>query len=186
MPQRTTGLAATAVVLLLALTGCGEASPAPESMPVTAKSAADETPESAEPEEPAIGYGPTGAGEVCDPQNLNDSICAAFYPDHAVLRIAARGGAIASLEPQQTLDLAMQACDEMRAGSTWESSALATGDDNRVLYTAAAVGYCPEYAPGRAPDHTARLIAFYQSLGKAGAEEHFADRVMPTDAELGY
>lgn len=192
MPKRTTALVAAAAVLLLTLTGCAgtpdaATEPANEAKSLSAP-LATESEAPAEPEEPAIGYGPTGAGEVCDPQNANDSLCAAFYPDQAVLRIAARGGAIASLEPQQTISLAAQACDEMRAGSTWEASTLAVGDDNRVLYAAAAVGYCPEYAPGGGdyPDRTSRLITFYQSLGEAGAKEHFADKIMPTEAELGY
>lgn len=189
MPKRTTAIAAV-VVLLFALTGCGEetATPADEPKPLAAPLTTEETPAPEATEGPEIGYGPTGAGEVCDPQNANDSLCAAFYPDQAVLRIAARGGAIASLDPQQTLDLAVQACDEMRAGGTWEASSLSTGDDSRILFAAAAVGYCPEFAPGggQYPDRTARLITFYQSLGEAGAKDHFADKVMPTEAELGY
>lgn len=185
-------VAAITAVLLLALTGCGEeAAPAaePKSFAAPLSKQAEETPAVEETAaEPAIGYGPTAPGEVCDLGNANDSLCAAFYPDQAVINIAGRGSALSDIDPPVLLNLAELACEEMRAGGTWEASALSSGDDNRVLYAAAAVGYCPEYAPGGGnyPDRTSRLITFYKSLGESGAKAHFSDKVMPTEAELGY
>lgn len=188
MPQRTTGLAATAVVLLLALTGCGETSPAPESMPVTAKSATDETPAAAEPEEPAIGYGPTGAGEVCDPQNLNDSICAAFYPDQLVINVMSSPRArepLASMSDEEKLAIARQACVDMEAGArphVIETHAL-EGDpeasldrNNLLVYTAGSLAYCNDYAEGK----SAAYISYYKTLGEDGAKADFADKTMPS------
>jgi hypothetical protein len=126
---------------------------------------------------------------VSDPNNLNDSLCAAFYPDQALINVTDRGSAaFAGLPLDEKRDLAEQACTALAGGSSAQTTAVVTGDDNRTLFSAAAVAYCPEHAESSAkwPDRTRRLIAYYQRLGEAGAKADFADGQMPTPEKLGY
>lgn len=117
----------------------------------------------------------TQPGEVCDPSNMNDPICAAFYPDQAVLNITARASELDTLSDAEKIERAHAACS---GGEPADSP----------LYKAGTIAYCNELAPGidGQPDRYARLIAFYKGLGEDGAKAHYADRVMPTPTELGY
>lgn len=190
MPKRTTAIAVTAL-LLFALTGCGEDStPAaePKSFAAPLNKQADETPATEEPTvEPAIGYGPTAPGEVCDTQNLNDPICAAFYPDQLVLNLMTMPRArepLSSMTDEQKITLAQQACADLGAGARphvietnplADDHATSADRNNDLVYTAASLAYCNEHLTGK----SAAYIAYYQALGEEGAKSDFADRVMP-------
>lgn len=186
MKRSTIAAIATAAVLVVgggtayALTTNGQEL-APVETTATSEPAATPTETPAEPapdaapESPVLPSHITAAGEVCDPQNMNDPICAAFYPDQAVLNITARAADLDSLSDAEKIERAHLACD---GGEPADSP----------LYKAGAIAYCNELAPGidGQPDRYARLIAFYKALGEDGAKAHYADRVMPTPAELGY
>ena len=170
-------VALVSVIALLALTGC--ASTAPTS---TAKDDAPKKATASEAQETAtLGptVSPTAPGEVCDPGNANDVICAAFYPDQAVLNIAARNDGLSALG-DDVLDVAKSTCDAMRAGGA------AAGDP--ALISAAALAYCPEFSQGPSdyPDLTQRRLTYYQSIGEEAARAEFADGTMPTPDVLGY
>ena len=177
-----TATIAAAALLLLALTGCaGSADEAPSAPRGFAQSIPSETPESAAESTPSD---ITAPGEVCDPSNANDAICAAFFPAQAVINMTNRTPALAVIPEPERIELAHQACDDFTTVLVED----AQGDIN--LHKAAAFSYCnenmePGSFPGQ-PDRNQRIIAFYQSIGKAAAVEHFADKVMPTAEELGY
>lgn len=167
----------TAAILLL-LTGCAGA---PDEVPSVPESVATTTveetptPEPAEKMSAANSADITAPGEVCDPGNANDAICAAFYPDQVVLNMAARaGGEFAALSDAEKIDRARQACE--------------TDDADPLIVKAGAVAYCNENAggPDTMPDMVARLVSFYQAMGEDAAKAHFNGHTMPTPAELGY
>lgn len=169
-----------ALLAALTLTGCAGSTEAAPSEPETIDTVTtDETPapevEEAEKMSAANIVDITAPGEVCDPGNGNDAICAAFYPDQVVLNMAARaGGEFAALSDAEKIDRARQACE--------------TGDADPLIVKAGAVAYCNENAggPDDMPDMIARLIAFYQAMGEDAAKAHFNGHTMPTPAELGY
>jgi hypothetical protein len=173
-------IALVSAMALLALTGCASAaSTAPtstrdeESAQTVTASGTEETPA------PETAADATAPGEVCDPGNANDVICAAFYPDQAVLNIAARNDSLSALG-HDVVDVAKSACDAMRAGGA------AAGD--AALISAAALAYCPEFSEGPSdyPDLTQRRLAYYQGIGEDAARAEFADGSMPTPEMLGY
>lgn len=192
MPKRTTDLAAAAAVLLLTLTGCaGTPDAAPES-PNEAKSfsapVTTETEAPADPEEPAIGYGPTGAGEVCDPGNGNDAICAAFYPDQAALNATSAPRALeplASMSDAEKIGLAKQACEVLNSGGSAEGVVLVEtvvvdsrpADWNAGLpFAAGTLAYCTEHLDAK----PRALLDHYVSLGEEASKAEFADGSMPS------
>lgn len=176
-----TAVAALAVLIGLSLTGCaGTADAAPteaQDIAASTESAAEETPapSDAESAKNSTPVHITAAGEVCDPSNMNDPICAAFYPDQVVLNITARSADFAGLSDAEKIERAHGACEGAEPVDS-------------PIYKAGAIAYCNEFAPGieGQPDRYARLIAFYQALGEDGAKAHFSDKTMPTPAELGY
>ncbi|MFJ2502542.1 hypothetical protein [Microbacterium sp. NPDC087592] len=173
-------IALVSAIALLALTGCASAvSTAPTSTRAeesTQTVAANGTEETSSPESSAD---VTAPGQVCDPGNANDVICAAFYPDQAVLNIAARNDGLSALG-DDVVDVAKSVCDAMRAGSA------AAGDP--ALISAASLAYCPEFSQGPSdyPDLTQRRLAYYQSIGEEAARAEFANGTMPTPDVLGY
>lgn len=178
MPKRTAATITAAALILLTLTGCAgspeEATSEPQSAPQSAPAETAE-PEEAQKMSTASSADITAPGEVCDPGNMNDPICAAFYPDQAVLNITARSADLDGMSDAEKIERAQLACE---GGEPTDSP----------LYKAGAIAYCNEFAPGidGQPDRYARLIAFYKGLGEDAAKEHFADKVMPTPEELGY
>lgn len=201
--MKKSGIAAIAVAAVLvvgggtayALTTNPQAAEGPALIEATATNTP--APEAAEGAAPANGETSatelpsyiTSPGEVCDPENLNDSLCAAFYPDQALINVTDRGSAaLAGLPLDEKRDLAEQACTALAGGAPAAATAAVTGDDNRTLFSAAAVAYCPEHAESSAkwPDRTRRLIAYYQGLGEAGAKADFAGGQMPAPEKLGY
>lgn len=180
-----TRLALMSAVLLLALTGCASTAPTSTAKDEPASRAASEAEETATPE-PSVA--PTAPGEVCDPGNANDVICAAFYPDQAVLNIATRNEVLGTMDESAVLDLARQACEVMTSGGSYETQELAPGIDNRSIFSAAALAYCPAFAEGPEdyPDLTQRRLTYYQGIGEAAARSEFADGTMPTPEKLGY
>lgn len=175
--MKRASIALTALIALT-LTGCaGAANDAPREPETVATVATDETRAPADTQKMSAANSAdiTAAGEVCDPQNMNDPICAAFYPDQVVLNITARSSDLDGLSDADKIERAHQACE---GGEPADSA----------LYKAGAIAYCNELAPGidGQPDRYARLIAFYQGLGEDAAKAHFADKVMPTAEELGY
>jgi len=172
-----TRIALVGAVLLLTLTGCAGTTEDDASEPQSsvAKAQTAEVAESTPEATAELVADITAPGEVCDPGNMNDPICAAFYPDQAVLNITSRVPELAGVSDTEKIQRAHAACD--------------TGDASDVyFYKAGAVSYCHQFAPGTddQPDRYARIIAFYQDIGEDAAKEHYADRVMPTPAELGY
>lgn len=200
MKSRLAAIAAAAVLLVgggtaYALSTNGQAAEGPALIEATATS----TPAPIASESAAPTNGETSAselpshitspGEVCDPENLNDSLCAAFYPNQALINVTDRGSAaLAGLPLEEKRKLAEQACTALASGASAQTVAVVTGDDNRTLFSAAAVAYCPEHAESSAkwPDRTGRLIAYYQGLGEAGAKADFAGGQMPAPEKLGY
>lgn len=177
--NKSSAAVVTAAILLL-LTGC---SGAPEAAPgetqgagTSAKSAPEETTEPVETPaaEDATPAYITEPGEVCDPGNMNDLICAAFYPDQVVLNVTSRNPELASIPEADRIALAHESCDN---------------PSDNPIHTAAALAYCNEQIGDSGfegmPDRNARIIAFYQALGEDAARAHFADKTMPTAAELG-
>lgn len=202
--QKSSAVAVVTLALLV-LTGCASAaddSPSkPESKPQSATTEEVEaTPEPTAEPTPAVDI--TAEGEVCDPHNLNDPICAAFYPDQSVLNRtnADRGRQpLSALPDDERVALAHQACDNMTAGN--RNPLIETipneGDqagmedwNNLVLYSAGAMSYCPEFMEPSGfddqPDRNIRILAFYKAMTEEEAKAHFADHVMPTKEELGY
>lgn len=174
MPKR---MAAVAAVLLLALSGCASTAPTSSANDVSTNSGANaEMNETVTPESTVV---PTAPGDVCDPGNANDVICAAFYPDQAVLNIAARNDSLSALG-NDVLEAAKAACGEMRSDGT--------ADADPALISAAALAYCPEFSQGPEdyPDLTQRRLAYYQGIGEEAARAEFADGTMPTPEVLGY
>lgn len=171
---------AVTVLAALLLTGCAGTAEQPTSdaqdAAPTTQSQPTETPETeTQKMSAANSVDITAPGEVCDPQNMNDPICAAFYPDQVVLNITARDASLAGISDAEKIERAHAACE---GGESADST----------VYKAGSIAYCNELAPGidGQPDRYARLIAFYQGLGEEAAKAHYADRVMPTAAELGY
>lgn len=165
-----TRTALVGAILLLALAGCGgqpSAEPS-EVAPQPFAAQAEQTPEATPEPEPVTA--PTGPGEVCDPHNMNDFICAAFYPEQVVLNITSAPRApdeVASLSDAEKIQRAQEAC---------------TSGGLPSFVTAGRLAYCPEQLDD------ARKIAtleYYKALGEEGAKADFADTRMPTDAELG-
>lgn len=191
----------------VALTNSGEptpeasaSAPAPVGTDATAEASTDapansETP--ANDERPAY---ITEPGEVCDPHNVNDPICAAFYPAQVILNMTSPERArepLASMNADEKIRLAHEACENLVAGVRPDlvDTILAPDDppemadrNNDGIYIAASLAYCNEFAGGTKdyPDKIARTIAFYKKLGESAAKVHFADKIMPVPAELGY
>lgn len=155
--------------------------------------AAQETPTSAESTAPseqpaeALPTNITQPGEVCDPHNANDSLCAAFYPDQVVLNMTSAPRSrepLASMPAAEKIALAHQACDNLAAGSQPHlvdtilnpDDHPSTADRNNVgIYAAATLAYCNEFDTGK----SAAYIAYYKKLGEEGAKADFADKTMP-------
>lgn len=180
-------ITAAVIASALLLTGCGAAQQTGE--PAGAArfaAAADETETTSEPTpaDPAVDI--TAPGEVCDPHNLNDIICAAFYPDQAVgnMTVAPRAGEpLASLSDEERIALAHEACEQLEAGtaqdavSVIETSAEDTAagrNNNFTLASAGALAYCNDYI---ALDDSGWALGEYQAMGEAAAKESFANGV---------
>jgi hypothetical protein len=130
---------------------------------------------------------PTNVGDVCDPQNANDFICAAFYPEQALLNVTSAPRAdepLASMTVEQKIDLAQQACDAMAAGGTKEDTILVDtitdkGEffeewNNGLVFAAGQLAYCNEFI--EAPDGIWRINE-YRDMGETAAKESFKDGV---------
>ena len=129
----------------------------------------------------------TQPGEVCDPHNLNDTICAAFYPDLAVLNMTVSpraGEPLSSLPDEQRIAVAHQACDQLANGvglhdvNVIETSAadVALGRDNNYsLASAGALAYCSNYIGSEDIKWT---LDQYKSMGEEAAKESFAGGVV--------
>ncbi|MDQ0576451.1 DUF732 domain-containing protein [Agromyces albus] len=181
-----TTLAASLLVVVFALTGCAAAGESVESAARSAAVAEDETPTATE--EVVDLASKTNPGEVCDPHNLNDVICAAFYPDLAVINMtsAPRGmEPLASLPEADRIALAHQACDALTAGATKDTLVLVDTiresendprDNNRVLFSAGTLAYCNEHLEDTdAGYRLGWIINAYRQMGEAAAKESFAD-----------
>lgn len=193
MPKRTTAIAVTAL-LLFVLTGCGEDTmPAAEPKPFAApmNKQAEETPATEEPTpaaEPTIGYGPTAPGEVCDPGNANDAICAAFYPDQAALNVTSAPRALeplASLTDEEKIAIAKEACASLDGGGSPDTVTLIATDvtderpanwNARLPFAAGSLAYCQ----GHLDQRPMSLISYYKSLGEEASKAEFADGSMPS------
>lgn len=182
----------TVVALALLLTGCSATQASNESVAGAAKFAAsadDVTEATGEPiatetAEPTVDV--TAPGEVCDPQNLNDLICAAFYPEQVVLNLTAAPRAqepLASMTDEQKIQLAHAACDTLAAGGTKDTVTLVTTDNpdallstwnNNLVFTAGTLGYCNDYIEG---ENFQWGVNEYRSMGEQAAKESFADGV---------
>lgn len=144
-----------------------------------------------EPTETAGTEDPTAAGEVCDPSNLNDAICAAFYPDIAVINMTAgprSGEPLASMSTEQRIALAHQACDQLEAGADPHSINLVetsaddiakARDNNYTLYSAGSLAYCESHIA--TDDFGAKLhyaLDAYRAMGEEAAKKSFAGGVV--------
>lgn len=162
---------AVAVLVALLLTGCAGTADETPSEPQGATEAVETTaPETPAPDTQKMSAANsadiTAPGEVCDPSNMNDPICAAFYPDQVVLNVTARSAELAGMSDAEKIEAAQQACTDGGAPS---------------LVTAGQLAYCPEQLDAR----LSKTVAFYQSLGEEGAKADFADKTMPTAEEIG-
>lgn len=191
----------------VALSSSGE--PAPETSASTPAPVGTDAPVEASTDAPAVSGTQakderpayiTEPGEVCDPHNVNDPICAAFYPEQVILNMTSPERArepLASMDAVEKIRLAHQACENMIAGVRPHLvDTILNPDDppemadrnNDGIYIAASLAYCNEFAGGTKdyPDKIARTIAFYHQLGESASKVHFADKIMPIPAELGY
>lgn len=204
MPKITA--AVTALILALGLAGCagGTSSVEPTSEARGFAAPIDSAPATEAPVEQvdtAEQRDITAKGEVCDPHNLNDAICAAFHPDQVALNMTSPERVrepLASMSPESRLSLAHDACENLNAGNREHliDTILRDDDDpllndrnNGSVYSAAAMAYCHQHIEGGTdeyPDRNKRIVKFYQSLGEAAAKDHFSGKVMPTPEELGY
>lgn len=171
MPKVTFRAAVLAAVLALTLTGCAagveEPSTAPQSTDTSTPAAETPEPKAEKMTAPAeIPAHITEPGEVCDPSNMNDAICAAFYPDQVVLNVTGRSADLAGLSDAEKIESAQRACID---------------GGNASLVTAGQLAYCNEQLDQR----LSLTIAYYQSLGEDGAKADFADKTMPTAEEIG-
>jgi len=169
-------------IAVLMLAGC---SAVPVDEAPTSRIAADGETSAVETPAP-VEEAPTDEGDVCDPENLNDFICAAFYPEQALLNVTSAPRAdepLASMPVEQKMELAQQACDAMSAGGTKEDTILVEtitdkGDgfekwNNILVFTAGTLAYCNEFID--APDGIWRINE-YRSMGEADAKESYKDR----------
>lgn len=193
MPKRT-GIVVAAVVGAVLIVGGGAAvalTAGAQNEPVETSAAsdpvADEVPEeapggTAEPvENGAEGLASkTNPGEVCDPHNLNDVICAAFYPDLVVVNMtmAPRAGEpLASMGESERIALAHEACAQLDSGATLESVAVveeadaAESSNNFAVASAGALAFCNSHLDER----LSWTLSAYQSMGEAAAKESFKD-----------
>ena len=166
MPQITGRTLAVTALLVVGLTGCaGTTDPAPVEPRGLVQSVPSETPESAAESTPSADI--TAPGEVCDPSNMNDPICAAFYPEQVVLNVTARTAEVAGIPDADRIAAAQQACTDPSAAA--------------VYVTAGQLAYCHDQLDPR----LSLTIAYYQALGEEGAKADFADKTMPTAEEIG-
>lgn len=136
MPQRTTGLAATALVLLLALTGCGEtATDQPEGQARAAS-------ESAETTAPLVAEEPSAA--TAEDQE-------AAFLDEVRDRLSKIRTQIPNVTDAQLLDSARTACARLDAGESGENMTLIEDEqltngyymDSGAIIIAARLTMCP-------------------------------------------
>lgn len=195
------GIVAAAAVIVIG-GGVGVATAAnlassgePNSSETTAPTAASTAPTTdgatPEPTSSAGTADPTAAGEVCDPSNLNDAICAAFYPDLAVANMTAAprsGEPLASLPAAQRIALAHQACDQLDAGADPHSVNLVdtsaddlakARDNNYTLYSAGSLAYCENHiASDDFGTNLRYALDTYREMGEKAAKESFAEGVV--------
>lgn len=167
-----------------AATAIGSADSAPEPTASVTAPASDstETPSPTPSATPDLSD-KTAPGEVCDPHNLNDTICAAFYPDMVVLNMTSApraGEPLTSLPDAQRIALAHQACDQLAAGANLHSvsviettaDAAAPGlDNNFSLASAGSLAYCHDFIDSSDVKWT---LEQYISMGEDAAKASFA------------
>lgn len=186
------GIAVAAVIAIGGgvATAATIAASTPTSAPGTAEVAGTDAPQTTS-EAPATEApdlsAKTEQGEVCDPHNLNDTICAAFYPDLAVLNMTLSpraGEPLASLPDDQRIALAHQACEQLAAGAglhgvnvidTAPADTALGRDNNYSLASAGALAYCNGSVDS---DDIKWTLEQYKSMGEEAAKESFAGGVV--------
>lgn len=169
---------------ILVLTGCAADPGSDETAENQARSFAN-----TEPALEASDTDPTAPGEVCDPSNANDAICAAFHPEQAAKNMLARQKEpIASMSVEEQDALIQQACDAMESGKTWETAILVEEPNlderagyavtNQGLFAIASYSQCQEHVAQVSP-YGDWLINYYKGIGEAAAKDEFADGSMP-------
>ena len=175
-------------IAVLMLAGCSSAA-VEETASANREASTAETGRLAVDEQPEVEVktAPTNVGDVCDPQNANDFICAAFYPEQALLNVTSAPRAdepLASMSVEQKIELAQQACDAMSAGGTKDDTILVEtitdkGEffeewNNGLVFTAGQLAYCNEFID--APNGI-WVLGEYRSMGEAAAKESYKDRI---------
>lgn len=138
MPKRTTAIAAV-VVLLFALTGCGEetATPADEPKPFAAPLTATEAPDTPEATTP-------------------DEIEAEYLERLRTALEGSGGNSIPDATDQQLIDAGHEACEQMSAGIALSDVRVVENEpesptgykDSIRIAAVAAVYFCSEFDPG--------------------------------------
>lgn len=152
----------------------------------TASNSPSPTATSTNTSDPVPTAGPTATGDVCDPHNANDVICAAFYPDQVVINMTSAprvGEPLASLAATERIALAHKACDQLAAGKTLKTVSLIStdpasakrgADNNYTLASAGALAYCNAFIEG---DTFKQALEKYRSMGEDAAKASFAHGV---------
>lgn len=188
MPKVTAARIALTALIVVGLTGCAGQVEEPAAEPRgLVQSVPSATPESAAESTPSVDI--TAPGEVCDPGNANDAICAAFYPEQAAINATSAPRALeplASMSDEEKIALAHQACEILAAGGSKETSTLVEtivpeGDsrpDNwnaGLPFAAGRLGFCQD----QLDEKPQQFIAHYRQLGEEASKAEFADGSMP-------
>lgn len=142
------------------------------------------------PTETAGTADPTAAGEVCDPSNLNDMICLAFYPDTAVINMTSGLRAqepLRSLPDADKIALAHKACDTFAAGGSAstvtlisttldadKAGALPADINNTNIFQIGALAYCNERIVEQEGTNFRWTLDAYRGMGEKAAKDSFA------------
>lgn len=132
----------------------------------------------------------TDAGEVCDPHNLNDMICLAFYPDLAVVNMTSGPRAqepLRSLPDADKVTLAHKACDTFAAGGSPATVTLIGTQldadkvgsfpadiNNTNIFQIGALAYCNDHITEQDGTHFRWTLDTYRSMGEKAAKDSFS------------
>lgn len=182
--RKSTVIIGASIAIVLGVAGIGTAvavnNPTPPATVTGSTVAPSSAPHDSYTVTTASTVGHTAKGDVCDPSNLNDLICAAFYPDQAVLNMTSRAvGPLATMSDSDKITLAHKACTTLENGGTESTTVLVAPEAaNANLYVTATLAYCNDKIVNATGTDTQWVVKTYKAMGEQAAKTSFANKTI--------